>query len=100
MKNARQRYNELSSHREQFLNVAYECAELTLPTLLMRNEGDALYQSFVTPWQSVGAKGVTTLSSKLMLGLLPPSTSFFKLQVDDSKLGEVSTCRSKKRVRS
>ena len=79
--NARQRYNELSSHREQFLNVAYECAELTIPTLLMRNEGDALYQSFQTPWQSVGAKGVTTLSSKLMLGLLPPSTSFFKLQV-------------------
>ena len=88
MKNARQRYNELSSHREQFLDVAYDCAELTIPTLLMRNEGDALYQSFQTPWQSVGAKGVTTLSSKLMLGLLPPSTSFFKLQVDDSKLGE------------
>ena len=88
MKNARQRYNELSSHREQFLHVAYECAELTIPTLLMRNEGDALYQNFHTPWQSVGAKGVTTLSSKLMLGLLPPSTSFFKLQVDDSKLGE------------
>ena len=87
MKNARQRYNELSSHREQFLHVAYECAELTIPTLLMRNEGDALYQSFATPWQSVGAKGVTTLSSKLMLGLLPPSTSFFKLQLDDSKLG-------------
>ena len=87
MKNARQRYNELSSHREQFLNVAYECAELTIPTLLMRNEGDALYNSFQTPWQSVGAKGVTTLSSKLMLGLLPPSTSFFKLQLDDSNLG-------------
>ena len=87
MKNARQRYNELSSHREQFLNVAYQCAELTIPTLLMRNEGDTLYNDFVTPWQSVGAKGVTTLSSKLMLGLLPPSTSFFKLQLDDSKLG-------------
>ena len=79
--------DRLSSHREQFLHVAYECAELTIPTLLMRNEGDALYQSFQTPWQSVGAKGVTTLSSKLMLGLLPPSTSFFKLQLDDSKLG-------------
>ena len=87
MKNARQRYNELSSHREQFLDVAYECAELTIPTLLMRNEGDALYNNFQTPWQSVGAKGVTTLSSKLMLGLLPPSTSFFKLQLDDSNLG-------------
>ena len=64
MKNARQRYNELSSHREQFLHVAYECAELTIPTLLMRNEGDALYQSFQTPWQLVGAKGVTNAEFK------------------------------------
>ena len=86
MQNARQRYNKLSSGREQFLNVAYDCAELTIPTLLMRNETTP-YAQFKTPWQSVGAKGVVTLSSKLMLGLLPPSTSFFKLQLDDSKLG-------------
>jgi len=87
MKNARQRYNRLSTDREQFLNVAYECAELTIPTLLMRNESPPAYAQFKTPWQSVGAKGVVTLASKLMLGLLPPSTSFFKLQLDDSKLG-------------
>jgi len=84
---ARQRYNKLSTDREQFLNVAYECAELTIPTLLMRNEKPPAYSQFQTPWQSVGAKGVVTLASKLMLGLLPPSTSFFKLQLDDSKLG-------------
>ena len=84
---ARQRYNKLSTDREQFLNVAYECAELTIPTLLMRNESPPAYSQFHTPWQSVGAKGVVTLASKLMLGLLPPSTSFFKLQLDDSKLG-------------
>ena len=87
MKNARQRYNELSTDRDQFLNVAYECAELTIPTLLMRNDAPPAYSQFQTPWQSVGAKGVVTLASKLMLGLLPPSTSFFKLQLDDSKLG-------------
>ena len=40
------------------------------------------------PWQSVGAKGVVTLASKLMLALLPVQTSFFKLQVDESQLGE------------
>ena len=84
---ARQRYNKLSTDREQFLNVAYECAELTIPTLLMRNDSPPAYSQFQTPWQSVGAKGVVTLASKLMLGLLPPSTSFFKLQLDDSKLG-------------
>jgi len=87
MKNARQRYSELSTDRDQFLNVAYECAELTIPTLLMRDDKPPAYSQFQTPWQSVGAKGVVTLASKLMLGLLPPSTSFFKLQLDDSKLG-------------
>ena len=87
MKNARQRYSELSTDRDQFLNVAYDCAELTIPTLLMRNDAPPAYSQFKTPWQSVGAKGVVTLASKLMLGLLPPSTSLFKLQLDDSKLG-------------
>jgi len=87
MAHARNDYDKLSTNREQFLNIAYDCAELTIPTLLMRNEKPPAYQEFKTPWQSVGAKGVVTLSSKLMLGLLPPSTSFFKLQLDDSKLG-------------
>ena len=86
MKYARNEYEKLSRDREQFLNIAYDCAELTIPTLLMRDEKSP-YAQFRTPWQSVGAKGVVTLSSKLMLGLLPPSTSFFKLQLDDSKLG-------------
>ena len=84
--NARQRYAKLSTDRDQFLNVAYDCAKLTIPTLLMRDERTP-YAQFQTPWQSVGAKGVVTLASKLMLGLLPPSTSFFKLQLNESKLG-------------
>ena len=40
------------------------------------------------PWQSVGAKCVVTLAAKLMLAVLPPQTSFFKLQVRDDKLGQ------------
>tara|TARA_R100000781_G_scaffold80524_1_gene49702 strand:+ start:264 stop:1904 length:1641 start_codon:yes stop_codon:yes gene_type:complete len=87
MDTARQRYNRLTSGRTAFLDVALDCAKLTLPTLMMNEEQKAEYTKFKTPWQSVGAKGVVTLSSKLMLGLLPPSTSFFKLQLDDSKLG-------------
>ena len=86
MQKARQRYDKLSNSREQFLNVAYDCAKLTIPTVLMKDEVSP-YAPFKTPWQSVGAKGVVTLASKLMLGLLPPSTSFFKLQLDQSKLG-------------
>ena len=85
---ARQRYNELQSERAQFLDVANKCAELTLP-YLMKNEGDtASHSPLKTPWQSVGAKSVVTLASKLMLALLPPQTTFFKLQVRDDKMGE------------
>jgi len=87
MNTARQRYSKLTSGRTAFLDVALDCAKLTLPTLMLNEEQKGEYTKFKTPWQSVGAKGVVTLASKLMLGLLPPSTSFFKLQLDVSKLG-------------
>ena len=87
MESARARYDQLTSTRSAFLDIALECAKLTIPTLLISEETTVPYSRFSTPWQSVGAKGVVTLASKLMLGLLPPSTTFFKLQVDASKLG-------------
>ena len=87
METARARYSKLTGHRSAFLDVAIDCAKLTIPTLLITEETATPYSRFSTPWQSVGAKGVVTLASKLMLGLLPPSTTFFKLQLDDSKLG-------------
>ena len=37
-----------------------------------------IHKTLFTPWQSVGAKAVTTLAAKLMLALLPPQTTFFK----------------------
>jgi hypothetical protein len=87
--NARTRYDYLTRHRTQFLDVAVQCSKLTLPYLIQEDEvsGRNTYRKLITPWQSVGAKGVVTLASKLMLALLPPQTSFFKLQVNDSKLG-------------
>ena len=91
MESARVRYSQLTAHRSAFLDVAIDCAKLTIPTLLITEETATPYSRFSTPWQSVGAKGVVTLASKLMLGLLPPSTSFFKLQLDDSKLGQEIT---------
>ena len=89
MSKAKERYNQLSSDRHQFLDTAVECSELTLPHLIT----DDLtvrqnHKRLVTPWQSVGAKSVVTLAAKLMLALLPPQTTFFKLQVRDDKLGE------------
>jgi len=85
---AKTRYDVLSSDRSQYLNIAKQASELTIPYLVREDNNATGVSKLVTPWQSVGAKGVVTLAAKLMLSLLPPQTSFFKLQVDESKLGE------------
>jgi len=87
VKKARSRYEQLSSSRYEFLDVAVECSRLTLPYLIRQDETPETHKNLHTPWQSVGAKAVVTLASKLMLALLPPQTSFFKLQIRDDKLG-------------
>ena len=89
MYKARERYSKLATDRSQFLETAVECSELTLPYLViddLTQRGGK--QNLKQPWQSVGAKAVVTLAAKLMLAILPPQTSFFKLQVRDDKLGE------------
>ena len=84
---AKSRYDALSSGRTSFLDIAVQCSELTLPYLIQRDEMRSSHKTLTQPWQSVGAKAVVTLASKLMLALLPPQTTFFKLQIADEKLG-------------
>lgn len=84
---AKQRYDFLSSQRQNFLDTAIECSELTLPYLITRDEHRSIRKNLTQPWQSVGAASVVTLASKLMLALLPPQTTFFKLQIRDDKIG-------------
>ena len=88
MYKAREKYSKLETGRSQFLDTAIECSELTLPYLVTRDENYKGKRTLLQPYQSVGAKAVVTLAAKLMLAILPPQTSFFKLQVRDDKLGE------------
>jgi len=86
--NARERYDRLIGTRSAFLDKADECSRLTLPYLITKEDGRTINKPLPSPWQSVGAKAVVNLASKLMLALLPPQTTFFKLQVRDDKLGQ------------
>ena len=86
---ARERYNQLATDRRQFLDKAVECSKLTLPYLIQDDTSSRpRHETLAIPWQSVGAKCCVALAAKLMLSILPPQTSFFKLQVRDDKLGE------------
>lgn len=77
---AKERYEKLKENREHFLDRAQECSELTIPSLL---PPDGFHSSteLYNPFQSVGARGVNNLASKLLLLLLPPNSPFFRLSI-------------------
>jgi hypothetical protein len=79
---ARERWEELDSRRDGILDRARQCAELTIPSLLPP-EGHEEEHDLPTPYQSLGARGVNNLASKLLLALLPPGNAFFRLDMDD-----------------
>ena len=77
---AKQRYEFLKHDREHFLDRAQECSELTIPSLLPP-DGHHSSTELYNPFQSVGARGVNNLASKLLLLLLPPNSPFFRLSI-------------------
>ena len=58
MELARQRYGKLSSGRTNFLDVALECAKLTIPTILVDEEGATNYSNITTPLAPTDCHGV------------------------------------------
>ena len=87
-KTLKSKYSQCEELRSNYLNRAYDASELTIPFLLPRNEKNN--QDFYTPWQSVGARGVNNLASKLLITLFPPNQPFFKLEIDDFTLQEIT----------
>lgn len=75
------RWKSLDSGRNGVLVRARAAASLTIPALMPdvgQNENSELPQ----PYQSLGARGLNNLASKLLLALFPTTTSFFRLTVD------------------
>lgn len=83
------RYAALSTLRDPYLQRARECALLTIPAL-MPADGSNGSSRYPTPYQSVGARGVNNLASKLLLTLIPASSSFFRFAIDDFALEELT----------
>ncbi len=78
-------YTNLEADRDPFLERARSCAKLTIPSLIT-DEGHTRHTNLPTPYQGLGARGVNNLASKLLLALLPPNASFFRLTLDEFKL--------------
>lgn len=81
-------YQNCFGERESYLQRARECADLTIPGLI-KDQGSSYSTEYPTPFQSVGARGVNHLASKLLLTLLPPNSPFFRLTIDDFDLEQL-----------
>ena len=65
------RFKKLDGDRSTILTTARDCSVLTISSVLPpdgHKEGDVL----PTPYQSVGARLVNNLASKLLMTMLPP----------------------------
>jgi len=82
------RYEALQKYKTEVLKRAREAAALTIPHL-MPKEGHTASSILPTPYQSIGARGVRNLASKLLLTLFPPHTPFFKYSVDDFTIEQI-----------
>ena len=70
MATAKERYDQLSEFRTQFLHRARHNAMLTVPSL-MPLEGHDGKSHLYEPYQSLGALGVVSLSSRIAMAMFP-----------------------------
>ena len=75
---AKEKFQKLDSARSSVLDRARECSKLTIPSVVT-DDGHTESDDLTTPYQAVGSRLVHNLANKLLLALLPPNTSFFRL---------------------
>lgn len=81
-----ERYKFLSSARESYCRRAEECSAYTDPYIFP--EQDQTGEKIAQPWQSIGAEGVTSLSSRILSIVLPPNRPPFRLRVERNEASD------------
>lgn len=72
-------FDKRDGDRITTLNKARDCSKLTLPSVLP-DSSFTEQTDLPDTYNSLGARAVNNLSNKLLLGLLPPSSAFFRLR--------------------
>lgn len=78
LSSSKEKFSKLDSDRSSVLDRARECSNLTIPSVIP-DSGHTESDDLPTPYQAVGSRLVHNLANKLLMALLPPNTSFFRL---------------------
>ena len=78
LSSSKEKFQKLDSGRSSVLDRARECSNLTIPSVIPES-GHTESDDLPTPYQAVGSRLVHNLANKLLMALLPPNTSFFRL---------------------
>ena len=78
------RFDKLDGDRVTTLNKARDCSKLTIPSVLP-DSSFTEQTRLPDTYNSLGARAINNLSNKLLLGLLPPNSAFFRLKTTDEE---------------
>lgn len=87
----------MKAERQPYLDRARQCAELTIPSLFP-DEAATGATTFPTPYQSVGAKGLNSLASRLLMTQLPSNAPFFRLKLSDFDIRQLGNDQQRGKV--
>lgn len=82
-------YDRLKSDRAPYETRAENCALVTIPSLFPK-ASDNSSTNYTTPYQAVGARGLSNLSAKVMMALFPLQ-SWMKLKVSEWQAKQLVT---------
>lgn len=83
------RFRELETERQPYLDRAREAAKVTIPSLLPPDGADGTTKMRAGN-QSLGARLVNHLTSKLVLALMPPNRPFHRTDIDEISIAKLS----------
>ena len=82
-------YKSSVSERDYWLEEREEACNHTVPYLHYSSDYETRNQEKkVLPWNGIGMKGVQNISSMLITGMLPATTTFFRFMIDEMEMAE------------
>ena len=90
---AKKLYDRLVTDRDSYTQRAEKNAKYTIPQLFPKESDDGS-TNYEAPYNSVGARGLNNLASKLLLSILPPNQPFFKFGLDEESTQAMNNASS------